>query len=451
MKKVIIILIILLASSLGGVRNAKAVPPPSEDDLIVEFEQMPLFTPTSTNMFPGESVTRWVRVTNNTNKVQNVAIETINESDPDNLASNINVEIKEGAITQWNGTLEGLFNEGELLLSSLAKHGGNTEYTFIITLPAQAEDVFQEASVGFDVVVGFREVGEAAQGSEEINETKNSGNNGNENNREVGASGGGGGGGIALPPGLSVLDEAATSTEVTATSAVIRWVTSYRSTSRVVYGSSPNLFRLDGGPNYGYPSGTSEFDTPANINGVTMHQVILSNLTPGTVYYFRAVSHASPDTVTREFGFITQSEEKSSWQEITENQADIKQNSSDESDTVQFKKNSMKEGGEVKSMKQTKETLKKEKNASHPVELAGLESFTFEAKETNEENDVSKGKNNQFGNMLGAMISGNWKSSWPLWVLVIIVVSIIGSWRRKRSKRMNHSVRETFSREKYLN
>jgi hypothetical protein len=45
--------------------------------------------------------------------------------------------------------------------------------------------------------------------------------------------------------------------------------------------------------------------TPEDFNMVTTHTVTVTELTPGTTYNFRCVSHASPPTITREFSFTT--------------------------------------------------------------------------------------------------------------------------------------------------
>jgi hypothetical protein len=91
-----------------------------------------------------------------------------------------------------------------------------------------------------------------------------------------------------------------------ATTATITWLTSYKSTSRVIYDTEPNQFDLSKGePSYGYEFYTDEYDTPANTNGVTGHSISITGLDPLTTYYFRCVSHASPDTVGTEHSFTT--------------------------------------------------------------------------------------------------------------------------------------------------
>ena len=92
---------------------------------------------------------------------------------------------------------------------------------------------------------------------------------------------------------------------MTDTTATIEWNTSFLSTSRVVYGTVSGIFDFSLPPNYGYDFSTDEFDTPANPSGVTFHSIIVTGLAPSTTYYFRTISHASPDTISKEVSFTT--------------------------------------------------------------------------------------------------------------------------------------------------
>lgn len=93
------------------------------------------------------------------------------------------------------------------------------------------------------------------------------------------------------------------SSEVESTSITIEWVTDHPSTSRVIYDtvSHPTLGTA---PNYGYAYSTVEID---NSPMVTSHSVTVSPLDPETTYYFRAVSHGSPEVVGDEISFTTKS------------------------------------------------------------------------------------------------------------------------------------------------
>ncbi len=95
---------------------------------------------------------------------------------------------------------------------------------------------------------------------------------------------------VVEPPVIT--DE--TSPEQTTDSVTITWTTDHPATSRVVYDTDSHAV-LDVAPNYGYANSTTE-DTDL----VTSHSVVISGLDEGTTYYFRAVSHGSPEAVSSE-------------------------------------------------------------------------------------------------------------------------------------------------------
>lgn len=101
-------------------------------------------------------------------------------------------------------------------------------------------------------------------------------------------NGGGGGGG---PIYLTIFNEQ--ESILRETTVTITWQTNLFSTSQVIYSAEGEPHTLDENnpPYYGYAHATPE---PENPGMVTVHSVTLTNLTPGTTYYYRAVSHASP-------------------------------------------------------------------------------------------------------------------------------------------------------------
>ena len=263
-----------------------------ESSLVVEFEKDPLFS--EANFLPGNEISRFVKVTNNTADAKDIIVEAINTSDPDELGDKLEIGIWESGLQVYGtSTLSDFFSEGSIFLSSLAGGETTTQYDFVISFETGADNSYQTKSLGFDVLIGFR----GDEGIENIEE------------ESPGGSGGGGGvggnGPLVIPPGLSILNESETSTDTATTSATISWQTSYKSTSRVVYGTSPGVFDFGNPPDYGYSDSTSEFDTPANPMGVFNHAVELNGLTPGITYYYRSISHASPPTISREHSFTT--------------------------------------------------------------------------------------------------------------------------------------------------
>ncbi|MCK4454098.1 fibronectin type III domain-containing protein [Candidatus Parcubacteria bacterium] len=277
------VLIILLAVFGLGLLSIPFTQAQVVDELVVEFEETPLFS--EANFLPGESITRWVRVTNNSTETKRIATEAINVSDPNNLGAVLNLEIKEGTQTLYNNDLSLFFNEGEVYLSDLGP-SNTTTYDFSVSFYSEAGNPFQDKSLVFDILVGFQ---------------------GEEDGILPGTGGGGGG---WLPPGLTILDESVHTTTTGTCEVIINWTTSYFSTSQVIYASEGESHTLDLSdntgtpPKYGYAYTTQEYHTSPKVTG---HTVTISDLTPLTTYYFRAVSHASPATISRQFTFTTTS------------------------------------------------------------------------------------------------------------------------------------------------
>lgn len=258
------------------------------DNLVVKFETAPLFD--EANFLPGQAITRRVTATNNSGQPQRIAAEAVNypcfpnpNDVPDNDLSRallIIISEKNGSDlyggTAGEKTLFNFYQDGETYLSDITA-GASAEYGFEINFPSEKENEWQNATTTFDVLVGFQGV-------------------------EGGVPPGGGGGG-GLPPGLTVNYEMPF--YIGTTTAKITWLTSYKATSRVIYGTQAGKFDLNILPNYGYAFSTTEKDTPANPNGATSHEVWLTNLAPNTTYYYRAISHASPPTIGFEHSFTT--------------------------------------------------------------------------------------------------------------------------------------------------
>ena len=107
---------------------------------------------------------------------------------------------------------------------------------------------------------------------------------------------------ITVNPPPVISDES--SSEIKSTSITISWTTDHPSTSRVIYDTVSHS-TLGTAPNYGYSYSTVETD---NSPMVTDHAVTVNPLSPGTTYYFRAVSHGSPEVVGDEITFTTKRE-----------------------------------------------------------------------------------------------------------------------------------------------
>lgn len=276
-KYIFIIFAIFLGLMVFPVQPVLAV-----ENLVVEFScgssTCPIFG--VVNFMPGGTATGWAKVTNNSGAAKKIAIEAIHKTDVDNLASKINLLIKEGDNVRYEKTLADFFSGGEVYLSDLA-NGVQTQYDLTATFNSDAGDSFQGKSLGFDIIIGF-------QGEE-----------------GTGGGGGGGGGGGALPPGLTISNDGFVNTAET--SATMSWSTSYFSTGYIIYGTAAEKHTLDlsdtagNPPKYGYEHATPEIDiTPK----ATYHTVTITGLLPGTTYFYRDVSHGSL-AISREYTFTT--------------------------------------------------------------------------------------------------------------------------------------------------
>lgn len=278
---------------LGFFGQAKSAP----NSLVVEFETTPLFK--EANFLPGEGITRWIKVTNNSGSRQRIATEAINKNDPNEFSEKLNLVIKEGETVIFNDTLKKFFDQGETYLSDLA-NGSNNQYDFIVSFTSDTDNSFQEKTLGFDIIIGF----EGTEGGLPLPSSgEGTGGGGGGGSGGGGSSGGGGGGG--LPPGLTIQNEATATT--TETSVTFIWTTSYPASSQVIYALESESHTLDltdtvgAPPKYGYERTTLEYDISPKV---TSHSVTIDGLTSGTTYYYRTVSHASL-AISEEHSFTT--------------------------------------------------------------------------------------------------------------------------------------------------
>jgi len=102
-----------------------------------------------------------------------------------------------------------------------------------------------------------------------------------------------------VPTEVVPLISGETADATTASSVTINWKTDNPATSRVVYDTIPHIVQ-DAGPNYGYA-----YSTPENSALTTNHSVVVTGLTPNTPYFFRAVSHGSPEVISNEIAVST--------------------------------------------------------------------------------------------------------------------------------------------------
>jgi len=126
-------------------------------DFVVEFEKgpsLPLFS--EANFLPGDSVSRWIKVTNNSTGIFKIATKADNWIDNDGLSNVLNLEIKQGGASLYNKKLSDFFSDGEVFLSDLAGNGTQTQYDYIISFNSGAGDIYQGKSLKFDILIGYQ-------------------------------------------------------------------------------------------------------------------------------------------------------------------------------------------------------------------------------------------------------------------------------------------------------
>ncbi len=257
------------------------------------FEQDPLFK--EANFLPGDSITRWAKITNTSGKPQIMAAQAINFLSPlpaDDLARALEIKISSNGIDLYGGTkgaktLSDFFNDGVATLNNLAD-GATAQYDFTISFPYEKGNEWQLKQTIFDILIGLKNEG----GGIDIPPT-----------RLVLDGGGGGMGGQGGQCVLAILEPTVQAQNITMNTADILWRTNCLSTSQVVYSSETQsrIFDLLK-PNFGYAAQTSE-----NLILTNGHQISLAGLLPETTYYYKVVSRSGGGSleISREHQFRT--------------------------------------------------------------------------------------------------------------------------------------------------
>jgi hypothetical protein len=283
-KIILITSIAVIGAGIFAVPETSAQPA----NLDIQFEQTPLFN--ETNILPGDTVSRWVKATNNSGYNMPIATQAINVSDPDNLGSKLSLVIKEGTDVLYTGTLADFLAAGEVYLSNLAGDGSQTQYDFTVDFDPLTDNPYQEKRVGFDIQIGFQ--GDLP--------TPPAG-------QTYGTMGGGAGGNSLLIYDETILDRGDDFATITWKTKVALTDFPYAASSQVIYSAAGESHVLDLNDNmgtpplYGYAHTTPETDTAPKV---VDHSVTITGLTPGTTYFFRCVSRGSL-AISAELTFTT--------------------------------------------------------------------------------------------------------------------------------------------------
>ena len=397
MNKIFKTILISLVVIFGGLFLIVDLVQAENSPLEVEFEKTPLFE--EANFLPGDSVTRWVKVTNNSGQSQNIATEAINwpgfpnpEDVPErDLSQVLEITIREkegsdlygGSSPTGKKTLFDFYSDGEIYLSNISANNAK-EYEFEISFPSEKGNKWQGATTTFDILIGFQ----GTEGGPPPSPPP---------------------GGPGLPRGLTILIESVTTTELTATSVTITWQTNYFSTSKVIYATSSGLFDLsEGEPYYGYTHYKEGDDS--GKEKVTAHSVTITDLTPGTTYYYRCVSHGSL-AISTEHRFTTLEREKTGEGGIEEGIGE----EGEEEITL------LPEGGRVLGKETVKEGEGEEKKEKEKKSVV-------EAKEDKKRLNLAK-----FLAAIGGLL--NLENLWWLLILFLMILIILFLVRKKKRKR----------------
>lgn len=247
----------------------------AEDLLQVKFSSQPLFE--ARNIVPGFSTTSWVKVHNKTGQTRKVGAAASNVVSS-SLASALEFTISEDEIDLYGGsqgakTLADFFSDSAqgVYLSELEPYA-TTTYRLTVRFQTEAGNEYQNTGAGFDLDIGFFPL-------EVISEEA-------------------GGEAVFIAPSVEEIFN--TKAESIASSSVtITWETDISALGRVVYDTQSHPV-LGDAPDYGYSNFTDWEDSKSRN-----HSRVLSGLVPGTIYYYRTVSKASPEKVSKEYSFET--------------------------------------------------------------------------------------------------------------------------------------------------
>lgn len=250
----------------------------------IQFENTPLFGMNGTgelNFAPGNSVSRWVKITNSTNVNHRAIVRAINVNNESKFGDAVTLQIKKGNTILYNNTFSNFFNKSEVILPQV-KSGETDTINFIATFKPESGNNYQNKNMNFSFQIGLEEVESSTDTSTVI----------------------GGSGGVVLgQKNLIISNENANFIQGEIQSVIVSWNTNIPATSQVIYGlTSGGPYNLDlGAPNFGYPFSTIETDL--DNNKTTNHIIEINNL-PAGEYSYRVVSRASPATVSYEHMFI---------------------------------------------------------------------------------------------------------------------------------------------------
>jgi len=119
--------------------------------LQITFQNRPLFK--NANFIPGDSVTRWIKVANNSGEKQTILIKSDNANDPNHLANAMNLVIKRGLVTLYKDSFANFLN-GDLIALSQLESGAAGQYNLTVSFNSAADNFYQNKTLNFDILIG---------------------------------------------------------------------------------------------------------------------------------------------------------------------------------------------------------------------------------------------------------------------------------------------------------
>ncbi|GAI16508.1 unnamed protein product, partial [marine sediment metagenome] len=273
LKTILIISIIVFGGSFLFVNSAQAGEIRFRDkNIFVHFNGLPFDL---SNFAPGMSDKKNIRIENKENFDIDVFLKTSrNEPFPEEGKADL-ADVLTLTVGEQSKHISELFNESMELLS--VNSGEFQDYQLNISFDEDAGNEYQGKTINFYFIIT------AGKGNGDIPPVVIPG-----------------GGGVRVL--LTIQEGSVRIPEIGETSVTITWLTSYSSTSQVIYAAAGETYSFDlTKTNYGYPHAVP---VPEDSTKVTFHSVTITGLTPGTTYYYRCVSYGSL-VISDEYSFTT--------------------------------------------------------------------------------------------------------------------------------------------------
>jgi len=170
MKKLILTAIIILGLTISS--SASAAP----DNFDIQFENEPLPLFQNANFMPGDSVSRYIRATNNTTDTYPGYIWAIGVNDGDGLGSAmiLTITITGNSVPIYQGTLANFFSNPPVRLPDIVPNE-TVEYILDIYFEHQSGNKYQEDTIGFDISIVFGDEGPPPTPTPTVTPTPNPG------------------------------------------------------------------------------------------------------------------------------------------------------------------------------------------------------------------------------------------------------------------------------------